>query len=219
MLLRLLQTSPLTFAIVAVVLLFSLALHELGHAWVADRMGDKTARNLGRVTLNPIKHLDPIGTLLLLVVGFGWAKPVPIQPGNFHNYRVGMFWVSIAGILVNLSIAVLALVILAALDTTLGNLQSIFPGSGGGGDPLRYGLFVAAQINVVLAVFNLLPIPPLDGSKILSVFLPAGMQRAMWQLERYGFLLVILVITVFREQVFGLISRVTLGLMRIILGA
>ncbi len=218
MLIRLLQTSPLTFAIVAVVLLFSLALHELGHALVADWMGDKTARNLGRVTLNPIKHLDPIGTLLLLTVGFGWAKPVPIQPGNFRSYRVGMFWVSIAGILVNLSITVLALVILAALGTTLGNLRDIFPGAGGGGDPLRYGLFVAAQINVVLAVFNLLPIPPLDGSKILSVFLPAGMQRAMWQLERYGFLLVILVITVFREQVFGFINQVTGVLMGLILG-
>lgn len=218
MLIRLLQTSPLTFAIVAVVLLFSLALHELGHALVADKMGDKTARNLGRVTLNPIKHLDPIGTLLLLTVGFGWAKPVPIQPGNFRNYRVGMFWVSIAGILVNLSIAVLALVILAALGTTLGNLQNIFPGASGGGDPLHYGLFVAAQINVVLAVFNLLPIPPLDGSKILSVFLPASMQRAMWQLERYGFLIVILVITVFRDQVFGFINRVTGVLMSLILG-
>ena len=218
MLLRLLQTSPLTFAIVAVVLLFSLALHELGHAWVADKMGDKTARNLGRVTLNPIKHLDPIGTLLLLVVGFGWAKPVPIQPGNFRNYRVGMFWVSIAGILVNLAIAVLALVILAALGTTLGNLQSIFPGAGGGGDPLRYGLFVAAQINVVLAVFNLLPIPPLDGSKILGAFLPANMQRAVWQLERYGFFIVILVITVFRDQVFGFINQVTGVLMSLILG-
>ncbi len=219
MLLRLLQTSPLTFAIVAVVLLYSLALHELGHALVADRMGDKTARNLGRVTLNPIKHLDPIGTLLLLVVGFGWAKPVPIQPGNFRNYRVGMFWVSIAGILVNLTIAVLALVILAALGTTLGNLRGIFPGAGGGGDPLRYGLFVAAQINVVLAVFNLLPIPPLDGSKVVQAFLPSSMQRAVWQLERYGFLLVIVVITVFREQVYGLINGVTLGLMRLILGA
>ena len=219
MLLQLLQTSPLTFAIVAAVLLYSLALHELGHALVADRMGDKTARNLGRVTLNPVKHLDPIGTLLLLVVGFGWAKPVPIQPGNFRSYRVGMFWVSIAGILVNLTIAVLALVTLAALGTNLGNLRSIFPNAGGGGDPLRYGLFVAAQINIVLAVFNLLPIPPLDGSKILGAFLPNAMQRVMWQLERYGFLLVILVITVFRDQVFGLINRVTLGLMQLILGA
>lgn len=219
MLLSLLQSAPLTFAIVAVVLLYSLALHELGHAWVADRMGDKTARNLGRVTLNPIKHLDPIGTLLLLAVGFGWAKPVPIQPGNFRNYRVGMFWVSIAGILVNLAIAILALVILAVLGTNLSNLQSIFPNAGGGGDPLRYGLFVAAQINIVLAVFNLLPIPPLDGSKILQAFLPDSVQRAVWQLERYGFLLVILVITVFRDQVFGLINWVTLGLMQFILGA
>lgn len=218
MLLQLLQTAPMTFAIVAVVLLYSLALHELGHAWVADRMGDKTARNLGRVTLNPLKHLDPIGTLLLLAAGFGWAKPVPIQPGNFRNYRVGMFWVSIAGILVNLTIAVLALVILAALGTNLSNLRGIFPSAGGGGNPLRYGLFVAAQINVVLAVFNLLPIPPLDGSKIVQAFLPSSMQRVVWQLERYGFLLVILVITVFREQVFGLINGVTLGLMQLILG-
>lgn len=218
MLLQLLQTAPLTFAIVAVVLLYSLALHELGHAWVADRMGDKTARNLGRVTLNPIKHLDPIGTLLLLTVGFGWAKPVPIQPGNFRNYRVGMFWVSIAGILVNLSIAVLALVTLAALGTTLSNLRDIFPGAPGGGDSLRYGLFVAAQINILLAVFNLLPIPPLDGSKILQAFLPAGMQRAMRGLERYGFLLIVGVLVLFRAQVYGLINWVTVGLMQVILG-
>ncbi len=213
MLLQLLQSSPLTFAIVAGVLLYSLALHELGHAWVADRMGDKTARNLGRVTLNPLKHLDPIGTLLLLVVGFGWAKPVPIQPSNFRNYRVGMFWVSIAGILVNLTLAVIALMILAALGTNLGNLRGI------ASDPLRYGLFVAAQINVVLAVFNLLPVPPLDGSKILQAFLPRAAQQAMWQLERYGFLIVILVITVFREQVYGLINWVTVSLMSVILGA
>ncbi len=219
MLLQLLQTAPLTFAIVAVVLLYSLALHELGHAWVADRMGDNTARNLGRVTLNPIKHLDPIGTLLLLTVGFGWAKPVPIQPGNFRNYRVGMFWVSIAGILVNITIAVLALVVLASLGTNLSNLRDIFPGAnGGGGDSLRYGLFVAAQINIVLAVFNLLPIPPLDGSKILQTFLPDSMQRVMWGLERYGFLLVIGVLVLFREQVYGLINWVTVGLMQVILG-
>jgi Zn-dependent protease len=219
MLLQLLQTSPLTFAIVAVVLLYSLALHELGHALVADRMGDPTARNLGRVTLNPVKHLDPVGTLLLLIVGFGWAKPVPIRPGNFRNYRVGMFWVSIAGILINLTLAVLALLVLAALGTNLSNLQSIFPNADGGGDPLRFGLFIAAQINVVLAVFNLLPVPPLDGSKILQAFLPSSMQRVVWQLERYGFFIVILILVLFREQVFGLINWVTVGLMRLILGA
>ena len=218
MLLQLLQTAPLTFAVVAGVLLYSLALHELGHAFVADRMGDPTARNLGRVTLNPLKHLDPLGTLLLLVVGFGWAKPVPIQPRNFRHARAGMFWVSVAGILVNLAIAVTALVILAALGTNLGNLRSIFPGSGSGGDPLRYGLFVAAQINIVLAVFNLLPVPPLDGSKMLGALLPRSLQGVLWSLERYGFLIVVLVITVFREPVFNLINGVTFALMRVILG-
>lgn len=214
MLLALLQRSPVTFAIVAGVLVCSLALHELGHAWTADKMGDKTARNLGRVTLNPLKHLDPLGTVLLLVVGFGWAKPVPIQPGNFRNYRLGMFVVSVAGIVVNLLLALAALAVLAGLGVTLSNLPQVL----GGGDPLRYGLFVAAQINVVLAVFNLLPVPPLDGSKVLQAFLPSGMQRALWGLERYGFLLVIILLVGFREQVFGLINGVTLALLRLVLG-
>jgi Zn-dependent protease len=218
MLLALLQEAPLTFAIVALVLLYSLALHELGHAWTADRMGDKTARNLGRVTLNPIRHLDPMGTLLLLVVGFGWAKPVPIVPGNFRSYRLGMFLVSIAGVVVNFLIAILALVALVSLGTTLGNIVQIFPQGGTAGNPLRYGLFVAAQINIVLAVFNLLPVPPLDGSKVLQALLPSSMQRAMWQLERYGFFLVIIILLLFREQVYGLINWVTVGLMRLILG-
>jgi Zn-dependent protease len=143
---------------------------------------------------------------------------VPIRPGNFRSYRVGMFWVSIAGILINLTLAVAALFVLAALGTNLSNLQSIFPNAGGGGDSLRFGLFIAAQINVVLAVFNLLPVPPLDGSKILQAFLPARMQRFVWGLERYGFFIVILILVLFRDQVFGLINWVTVGLMRLILG-
>lgn len=214
MLLQLLQTSPLTFAIVAVVLLYSLALHELGHAWVADRMGDKTARNLGRVTLNPIKHLDPLGTLLLLLVGFGWAKPVPIQPSNFRNFRAGLFWVSIAGILVNLALAIIALAVLAGMGVRLSAEGQVI----GIDTPTELGLLYAARINILLAVFNLLPIPPLDGSKILQAFLPKAAQQAMWQLERYGFLIVVLVITLLREQVYGLINFVTVSLMSVILG-
>ncbi len=214
MLLQLLQASPLTFAIVAGVLLYSLALHELGHAWVADRMGDKTARNLGRVTLNPFKHLEPLGTLLLLLVGFGWAKPVPIQPGNFRNYRVGMFWVSVAGILVNLGIAVIALIILASLGVRLSAAGQVV----GIDTPTELGLFYAARINILLAVFNLLPIPPLDGSKVLQAFLPKAAQQAMWQLERYGFLIVVLVLVLLRDQVYGLINFVTGALMSVILG-
>ena len=218
MLLSLLQSAPLVFALIAFILLYSLALHELGHAWVADRVGDKTARNLGRVTLNPLKHLDPIGTLLILVVGFGWAKPVPIQPGNFRDYRTGMFLVAIAGVTVNILTAVLCLFALRFLGINLSNVQQIFPQGGTLPNPLAYGLFFAAQINILLAVFNLIPIPPLDGSKVLQAFAPASWQRAMWQVERYGFLIVIALIALFNDQVFSVINRITFWLMRLVLG-
>jgi Zn-dependent protease len=211
-LLSLLQSSPATFALVAGALLYSLALHELAHAWTADKMGDNTARNLGRITLNPLTHLDPLGTAMLLLVGFGWAKPVPIQPGNFRHRRLGMLVVSLAGIVVNLLLALAALGLLASLGVTLGTLRQAVAG-----DPLRAGLFVAAQINIVLAVFNLLPVPPLDGSKALQALLPRGMQRALWGLERYGFVFVLLVLVGFREQVFGLINGVTLALLGLVL--
>ena len=115
----LLQQSPLTFIILAVVLVFSLVLHELGHGYSALRAGDPTARNHGRLTFNPIKHLDPIGTLLLLLVGFGWAKPVPIDPSRFGHPRRDLFVVSVAGIVINLVLAAvfgLALRLLYGID-------------------------------------------------------------------------------------------------------
>lgn len=208
------QRAPLVALMVAAVLLYSLALHELGHAWVAERMGDPTARNLGRITLNPLKHLDPVGTVLLLFAGFGWAKPVPIKPQNFRDYRMGLFWVSIAGVAVNFALALLALVILASLGVRVDaagrptGITSIW----------EIGLFISAQINILLAVFNLIPVPPLDGSKVLQAFLPKSMQKGMWQLERYGFFLVVILIVVFREQVFGLINGVTAALMRLFMG-
>ncbi|ADI13889.1 site-2 protease family protein [Truepera radiovictrix] len=210
--LSLLQSAPATFALVAGALLYSLALHELAHAWTADKMGDKTARNLGRITLNPLRHLDPVGTAMLFLVGFGWARPVPIQPGNFRHYRVGMLVVSLAGVIVNLLLALAALGALAGLGVTLGTLSQALAR-----DPLRAGLFFMAQINIVLATFNLLPVPPLDGSKALQALLPRGMQRALWGLERYGFLLVVILLVGFREQVFGLINGVTLALLRLVL--
>ena len=225
MLLDLLRSSPLAFALLAGILLYSLALHELGHAWVADKMGDKTARNLGRITLNPLKHLDPIGTLLIMVAGFGWAKPVPIQPAQFRNYRQGMFWVSIAGVLVNAAIAVLVLLVLAQLGLrqTDGQLR-VLPGSSASrlvadsnGQALLNALLFAVRINLLLVVFNLLPIPPLDGSKILQAFAPAAWQAAFWQAQRYGFLLVIVVISLFSSQVFGMIDQLMALLMALIL--
>ncbi len=225
MLLDLLRTSPGVFFVIAAVLVFSLAFHELGHAWMADRFGDKTARNLGRVTLNPLKHLDPIGTLLLLVAGFGWAKPVPIRPGNFSNYRWGMFAVAVAGVVVNFLFAVASLLALAALGVRVGDAGglTILPGSqaealaGGTLDGLLSGLLIAARINLILVVFNLLPIPPLDGSKVVQAFAPASWQRALWGLERYGFFIVIGILLLFNRQVFALIDSVTALLMQLLL--
>ncbi|MEZ4607606.1 MAG: site-2 protease family protein [Deinococcales bacterium] len=151
---QLLQQDPLAFVILAAVLLFSLAAHEWGHAWVADRMGDPTARNLGRVTLNPFNHLDPLGSLLILIVGFGWAKPVLTKPMNFRDYRMGVFWVSIAGILVNLAIAIAALILLGSLGVKLESNGLIatndFMASSMGQTLARVAL-TAARINIILA--------------------------------------------------------------------
>ncbi|MEZ4631806.1 MAG: site-2 protease family protein [Deinococcales bacterium] len=217
---QLLQQDPLAFVILAAVLLFSLAAHEWGHAWVADRMGDPTARNLGRVTLNPFNHLDPLGSLLILIVGFGWAKPVLTKPMNFRDYRMGVFWVSIAGILVNLAIAIAALILLGSLGVKLSPNGLIATNdfmASSMGQTLARVLLTAARINIILACFNLIPVPPLDGSKTVQAFAPKEVQVFLWQLERYGFLLVILLITVFDRQVNSFIYAVMSFFMKLFL--
>ncbi|CAN5623591.1 site-2 protease family protein [soil metagenome] len=226
MLISLFQRDPLVFAIVAGVLLYSLVLHELAHALVADRVGDPTARKLGRITLNPLSHLDPLGTLLLLVAGFGWAKPVPIKPQNFRHYRSGLFLVSIAGVVVNVSLAVLALAALAGLGLRMDPDGALIPLAGSQaagllasefGRNLLTGLVITARINLILAIFNLFPVPPLDGFKVLQAFTPGRVHSALWSLERYGFLLVIAVLVLFREPVFGVITTIMNALMRLLL--
>lgn len=205
-LLPLLQNDPLAFVLVAVVLALSLALHEWGHAITALWMGDSTAKEQGRVTLNPLKHLDLIGSLMIVLVGFGWAKPVPIYPPYFRNYRLGLFVVSIAGIVINLLIATsLALLLRWMLDA--GHLQN----------PTTFWeqvarvAVVAASINLTLAVFNLLPIPPLDGSKIVQSFLPYRWHPYMWRLETnptYALVAMLLLLTVFRQPLSSFLSMV-----------
>jgi Zn-dependent protease len=152
-LLNLLLKDPLTFVLVAVPLLYSIILHELAHGWVAWRMGDQTARLQGRLSLNPLRHLDPVGTLMLFLFGFGWAKPVPVNFENLRDLRKGLIFVSSAGIVANMLLAFTAFL--------LNHLLSPSPSG-----ILAPVLYYSAQINIMLAAFNLIPIPPLDGSKI-----------------------------------------------------
>jgi Zn-dependent protease len=177
-LLNLLLKDPLTFVLLAIPLLYSIIIHELAHGWVAYRMGDPTAKYAGRLTLNPIKHLDPIGTAMLFIFGFGWAKPVPVNFNHFHNTRLGLILVSSAGIIANMIFAFLAVLLLRLLA----------PSSSGSIGQLLYYL---AQINIMLASFNLIPIPPLDGSKILMGFMPERLQYALSRLEPFGFFIII----------------------------
>ncbi|MER3602558.1 MAG: hypothetical protein C4298_01010 [Thermus sp.] len=216
----LLQTHPMAFFLAFSALVFSLVLHELGHAYAAYAFGDDTAKRQGRLTLNPLAHLDPIGTLLLLLVGFGWAKPVPIYPPHFRNYRLGLFVVSIAGIVVNLGLAVfLALLVklLYVLDPE-GVVQT-FRGLGGSTyGLLALGFYLTASINLVLAAFNLLPIPPLDGSKILQSLLPLSWHPFLWRLEQYAWLSFLLILTVLREPIQAVLSWTRSAFFQLILG-
>lgn len=177
-LLKLLIDDPLTFVLLAIPLLYSIIVHELAHVWVALRMGDPTAKNAGRLTLNPLSHLDPIGTIMLFIVGFGWARPVPVNLGYIRDYRRGLVLVSSAGIVANMIFAFLAVLLLKWLTPAPRGSVGIF-------------LSYLAQINLILAAFNLIPIPPLDGSKILMGFLPDRMHDALARLEPYGFFIII----------------------------
>jgi Zn-dependent protease len=177
-LIQLLFQDPLTFLLLAVPLLYSIIVHELAHGWVAYLMGDPTARNQGRLTLNPLKHLDPIGTVMLFFFGFGWAKPVPIDLGYVRNQRLGLILVSSAGIVANMLFAFAAFLLMRLLA----------PSPDGSTATLLYFL---AQINIMLASFNLIPIPPLDGSKILMGFMSERLQDVFARLEPFGFFIII----------------------------
>jgi Zn-dependent protease len=173
------------------VLLFSLTIHEMAHAWTADRLGDSTARLLGRVSLNPLVHADPIGTILFPLLAaisniplIGWAKPVPVNTRGLRHPRRDFVLVAAAGPTSNLLLALvsaLALTIIPVSPVTLGepNVSA----------PLASALSLAMRINVLLAVFNMIPIPPLDGGNVLSGLLPRGAARQFDLVRPYGFLL------------------------------
>jgi Zn-dependent protease len=163
-------------------LLLAITFHEFFHGYVALKMGDPTARNAGRLTFNPLRHIDPFGFIALLIFKFGWARPVPINPANFHNYRRGIVLTSLAGPLSNLTLAI-----------PFGLLLRVFP------DPRTNQLLMPVWLmlqlgmsyNLILCAFNLIPIPPLDGSKALFSFLPSRYAPVEYWLERYGFMILI----------------------------
>ncbi|MCI5567560.1 MAG: site-2 protease family protein [Veillonellaceae bacterium] len=169
-------------------LLIAMVLHEYAHAWMAVKMGDFTPRMMGRLTLNPVAHIDLIGLIMLLLVRFGWAKPVIINPNNFKNIRKGEILTAFAGPLMNLIVAFVFLVLYAFMVKYGVNLTQ--------GVNLVFTLIIIYNIN--FAIFNLLPLPPLDGGRILMMLLPSRWAYKMMQLERYSFLiLIVLMMTPF----------------------
>jgi Zn-dependent protease len=186
------------------VLLFAISAHEAAHAWMSYKFGDDTARLLGRITLNPVAHTDPIGTLLIPIAGFvighmagpginipliGWGKPTPVNPLRWRNKDIANIMVSIAGILANLTIAFFALLIIKVFQRTGlfedgSSLASL-------AEPISMLLIQTLFLNVSLAVFNLLPFPPLDGSKVLYTILPESLKPGLEALERFGFIILL----------------------------
>jgi Zn-dependent protease len=185
---------PLPEAIVLVaVLIMSVVVHEVAHAWQARREGDDTAERLGRITLNPLRHLDPIGSIILpgLLAWqggmiFGWAKPVPVNPLQYRQYVAGDIRVSMAGIVSNLMLAVLATLVAGVVV----KVRSMVGPMGGVADIALLTLDYAIYINLILAFFNLIPIPPLDGSHVLAHALPPAAADRYREMGRYGLLIV-----------------------------
>jgi Zn-dependent protease len=191
-----------------IVLIFSAIIHEYMHGWMAERLGDNTAKDAGRLTLNPIPHLDLFGSIILpslmalsgTGIIFGWAKPVPFNPNNLNDKKWGPAKVAIAGPMGNLIIAVMLGLSLRFLEIA---------------NPTMIALFaMAILINLVLMIFNLVPIPPLDGSKVIIPFLPFKWQMQLMKLERYGMILVLLFIFI----AFDIIIPITFFLMKLIVG-
>jgi Zn-dependent protease len=171
--------------------LLALSFHEFAHAYVANKFGDDTAKQSGRLTLNPLAHLDPLGTIMVFIAHFGWAKPVPVNPNRLRNPKNDMVWISVAGPLANMILALISGILLRIILNFVGGIPSQHSIIG----ILAFMVVMSLQINLALAIFNLFPIAPLDGSKILYGLLPAKHEGVIYFIERYGpFILIGLII-------------------------
>jgi len=206
-----------TVLYIVVTLVVAVVLHELSHGLVADRMGDGTARAMGRLTVNPVRHVDPFGTVVLpglLVLPylfgrggnpiFGYAKPMPVNPANLRNPDRQLTLIALAGPVTNLLLAV------------IGAVGLRFVGSGAGALGRFLGIWVS--LNVLLAVFNIMPVPPLDGSKVLALFLPPRAREVYRSWEPYGALFMLVVFFLFPGAIFAIVSPVVEGLLALLVG-
>ncbi len=179
-----------TLLLLAPPILLALTFHEYAHAFVANMYGDDTAKQSGRLTLNPIRHLDPLGTIMIFLVHFGWAKPVPVNPYRLENPKKDMLWISAAGALANVVLALISGILLRLIFASVG-----IPDQHSINGLLTFMVIMSLQINLALAIFNVLPIAPLDGSKILFGLLPSKHEDKIYFLERYGpFILIGLIV-------------------------
>ena len=197
------------------IIMLSLSFHEASHAFIAYKLGDPTARNFGRVTLNPVKHLDPIGFIAMLTIGFGWAKPCPVNTRNFRNPRKGFALSSLAGPVSNMILA-LGFTVLMAIFYLIYLIVAIVRGLAEPPvfvDYIQMFLYYGIYLNVSLAIFNFLPVPPLDGSRMLGLILPDKVYYAFLKYERYigiGFAMLVIMLSQFNISIIdSVVSPVT----------
>jgi Zn-dependent protease len=203
--------------------ILAVVFHEYAHGYVANKWGDSTAKAQGRLTLNPIPHLDPLGTVLFPVINmlsginilFGWAKPVPINPNRFRKYRAGLFWVSLAGPGMNFILACLSAFIFCAIQAWVPHDFYLF-------EPLVTMAYVSVTLNYALGIFNLIPLPPLDGSKVVEAFLPYETAQKYEAISQYSFFILMALLLSGALSVLSypihFFSQITLGLVSTLFG-